>query len=183
LVDGWLFFHFFVGALIGVAAGASLPEVAKDGLIPVLAIFVGLTFSWAGNAHALLQSEEIIRFAEGNAAGISEYVHVFQLCILVVLFTAFVWLIPSLEIPYLLPGSTRATFDALSSWFLFSLLSLAVRTSWQTVLGTNLLLVTRALMIRKSRGGAASEAPPKTPTPTKPPKQKNSRSASKRSKR
>lgn len=116
-----------------------------------MAIFVGLTFSWAGNAHALLQSPEILKFAENSGDGIEGYIFSFQLSILVLLVTMAFWVMPSLEIAYpLRSGFGLNAFNFLSEWLLYSLLAMALRSSWHAVLGANLLLLVRAKLLGRA---------------------------------
>lgn len=154
LVNRWLVLHVVVGAALATLVDLRVEDVAEKALIPLLAILVGLTFSWAGNAHALLQSDEIIELANNRDGGIAEYIFTFQLCILVILVTIACWVIPSLQLPYLLKWLVpQSRFDRVAACVLYALVSLAVRTSWQAVLGANMLLLSRVRMLtdRRSR--------------------------------
>lgn len=146
VANRWLIFHFAVGAFLSWIVPLSPATIAEKVLIPLLGIFIGLTFSWAGNAHSLLQSKEVKRLSENRKGGISEYVFTFQLCILVLLLTVTCWVIPGASIEY-----PFARGFVLINWALtvglFSLLSLSLRTSWQAVLGANMLLLARVQML------------------------------------
>lgn len=150
VLNSWLFLHVIVGILCATQINVSLAEVAVKALLPLMAIFVGLTFSWAGNAHALLQSEEIVAISRNRAGGISEYIFTFQLCILIILISVGFWVLPSLNLSYHFVDSSYITFNMLSSVFLYALLSLAFRTSWQAVLGANMLLLMRVIKKREA---------------------------------
>ena len=144
LFDGWAIVHLAVGAVLVLLIHRPIGEIAEKALFPMMAIFVGLTFSWAGNAHALLQSNEVIKLGKARPGGVFEYVYTFQLCILVMLFTITIWIIPVLKLPFLIGGVIGlATFNQIATGLLFALLSLALRTSWQAVLGANMLLIIR----------------------------------------
>lgn len=150
LWDRWLTLHIGLGLTLSAVVPVSLGDLAQRALLPLMAIFIGLTFSWAGNAHSLMQSEEVARMAGRRAGGMAEYVYTFQLCILVMLSTIVFWVVPTLNLPYLIPGGFGMLwFEKISEIFLYSILSLALRTSWQAVLGANMLLLSRA-KIRKS---------------------------------
>src|SRR5690606_9992672 len=126
IVDRWLLLHLSVGGLISSFAGITLGDASQAVLLPLMAVFVGLTFSWAGNAHALLQSSEIIQLASGRSGGIAEYIFTFQLSILIVLVTLLGWIIPLLELPFLVIGDvSSATFNYVSEWLLYALMSLS----------------------------------------------------------
>lgn len=105
---------------------------------------MGLTFPWAGNAHALMQSQEIVEYAKKKAGGMPDYVFTFQLCILVNVVTICLWAIPTLEIPYPFSSTKmQGALDWTSKAMLFGLTSLAIRTGWHAVLGANMLLLMR----------------------------------------
>lgn len=142
---GWhSIIHLVVGFLAAWVVAKPLNEVAAQALLPLIAIFVGLTFSWAGNAHAILQSREVMKIAGSRPGGIAEYVFTFQLCILVVLFSVSAWILPILNTKYLLEDIIDIeTFNYCAGVALYALISLAFRTSWQAVLGANMLLLAR----------------------------------------
>jgi hypothetical protein len=144
LFDSWLIAHVVIGTALAYLVQRPIGDVAEKALIPMMAIFVGLTFSWAGNAHALLQSKEVVNLGKSRSGGIFEYVYTFQLCILVMLLTIIAWVVPLLNLPFLLNGFIALDiFNRLASVVLFTLISLAFRTSWQAVLGANMLLLIR----------------------------------------
>jgi hypothetical protein len=144
LFDSWSIAHISIGVALAYLAHRPIGDVAEKALIPMMAIFVGLTFSWAGNAHALLQSKEVVNLGKRRLGGIFEYVYTFQLCIMVMLLTIIAWVVPLLNIPFLLDGFIPLDiFNRFASALLFALISLALRTSWQAVLGANMLLLIR----------------------------------------
>lgn len=152
LVNRWLWLHLLVGVVLASAVDLSIDQVAEKALMPLLAILVGLTFSWAGNAHALLQSSEIIELAKNRAGGLAEYIFTFQLCILVILVTIGCWVLPSLKLPYFMRGViAQQRFDWVAAVGMYALLSLAVRTSWHAVLGANMLLLSKARLLSGGR--------------------------------
>lgn len=145
---GWpAFAHLLVGILAAYAVSKPLHEVAAQALFPLIGIFVGLTFSWAGNAHALLQSKEVLKIARNRSGGIAEYVYTFQLCVLVVLLVITAWMFPLLGLEYFGSAFIEVDkFNLIAGVLLYSLISLAFRTSWQAVLGANMLLLSRVGM-------------------------------------
>jgi hypothetical protein len=144
LLNVWLLLHLLIGSVAATLINTELHELAQDALLPLLAILVGLTFSWAGNAHALMQSEEIVEYAKKKAGGMPDYVFTFQLCILINVVTICLWAIPTLNIPYPLSSAeVQSVLDWASKAMLFALTSLAIRTGWHAVLGANMLLLMR----------------------------------------
>lgn len=156
VLNRWCVLHLLVGTLGALLIEQDLAGVAKVALLPLMAIFIGLTFSWAGNAHSLLQSNEVIDFARARAGGVAEYIFAFQISILVILVAVLCWVIPVLELRFLLGDYFAVSdFNFLASVLLYSLLSLSFRTSWQAVLGANMLLLVRAKRIDEKTGAAA----------------------------
>ncbi len=142
---GWFaLVHLAIGLAAACLVQENLKEVATLALFPLIGIFVGLTFSWAGNAHALMQSKELITLAKHRAGGVAEYVFTFQLCVLVVLVVITAWVLPLLKLTYLLSDlMDLQRFNFCASVLLYALISLSFRTSWQAVLGANMLLISR----------------------------------------
>lgn len=143
--DRWLLVHILIGLCGATLIGKDLPVVAGAALLPLMAIFVGLTFSWAGNAHSLLQSSEIVQFAQARSGGVAEYIFTFQLSILIILVSVVGWVMPLLGLPFVLDGFFQLSdVNFVAGWVLYSLLSLSFRSSWHAVLGANMLLLIRA---------------------------------------
>jgi len=152
IADRWLWLHGLIGFAVAELVTVRLAEVAEKALLPLMAIFVGLTFSWAGNAHALLQSKEVTAVADERKGGIFEYVYTFQLCILIILTVIVVWVVPLLGFPYLLPKRFGFTvFNFVAKCLLYGLISLAFRCSWQAVLGANMLLLIRVRLGKSAK--------------------------------
>lgn len=146
-----MFLHVLVGVLGASFINRELADVAQATLLPLMAIFVGLTFSWAGNSHSLLQSNEVIALSRTRSGGIAEYIFTFQLSILVILAAVLFWIIPSLKLRFILDGTFRVgDFNFLAAVLLYAILSLSFRTSWQAVLGANMLLLIRARLLDES---------------------------------
>src|SRR5437868_3586789 len=80
--DRWLIVHLIIGLTFAWLVPVPLVEAAKTVLLPLASVLVGLSFAWAGNAQALLQTTEIERFSEKHAAGIRNYVFTFLTAIL-----------------------------------------------------------------------------------------------------
>ena len=144
VINSWLIFHFIIGLIVNFVILLNVSDVAKSALLPMLAVFIGLTFSWAGNAHSLLQSSEIIEKANENPGGIYEYVYTFQLCILIMLITIALWTSAMLEPKALINDNYLNEFNFFATVFLYAFASLSLRTCWHAVVGTNMLLLWKA---------------------------------------
>jgi hypothetical protein len=121
---------------------ADLTTSANAVLFPLAGILVGLSFAWAGNAQALLQSTEIVALSEHHEGGFVEYVYVYQTAILVILITLVAWGIAGLGVfdNCSLNLNAPVTYLAIK-WILFSLCSLTIRECWHVVLGAQWMLL------------------------------------------
>lgn len=140
MANAWGLFHVVVGGVVAFAVEVDFQDLAKSALLPLMAILVGLTFSWAGNVNSIMQTEEVQKFLKEKGGAI-EYVYTFQLCILINIAVICAWCIPLLELPYLLPSATRSLVEGAMAAGLFAAVSLAIRTGWHAVVGSNMLLL------------------------------------------
>jgi predicted DNA repair protein MutK len=105
---------------------------------------VGITFAWASNAQALLQTGEIREIAEEYPGGINVLACIYQLAILVLLATLAVWGIAGTGVLHdgLAPLSPQwARIAGKAS--MYALLSLSIRECWSVVDSFRHLLVSR----------------------------------------
>lgn len=128
---------------------ATPADVATRILVPVISILVALTFAWAGNAQAVLRTADFRRVARQHAGGIAEYVYSFQLCILVLLTTISAWSLVALGSPIIVAAPEGYILTTL----LYAALSLSIRSSWQVVVGANLVLLTSIHIADKKTEG------------------------------
>lgn len=142
LFNRWTLVHITLGVTLAWAIDKPLSDIATGFLLPLASILVGLSFAWAGNAQALLQTDEVEKIAPHVSDGIETYLYSFQAAILVILITMTLWGLAAVGIftPIALPAEM----------FLFFLASLAVRECWHVVIATQLLILTR-YTIRKSK--------------------------------
>lgn len=144
VLDWWLVLHLLCGLGLGVAAVDCLKEISRAVLLPLAGVLVGLAFAWAGNAQALLQTEQIQEMTNFRVGGFAEYVYTYQLAILVLLVTLSFWGLCAIGIwddrwprctffwPYLAVKTIA-----------FGMLSLSIRECWHVVLGAQLMLILR----------------------------------------
>lgn len=152
-LNSWLLLHVGLGWAIATLVQVSLREAANAVLLPLAGIFVGLSFAWAGNAQALLQSKEIETFSQFHEGGFEEYAFTFQAAILTILSTLVVWGIAGLGV-----YERRCFWQCgvyvyrVAEVVLYSLASLTLRECWQVVLGSQwMLLVQRGMKQRDER--------------------------------
>ncbi|MEE9876530.1 hypothetical protein GS396_07130 [Stenotrophomonas maltophilia] len=140
VANAWGLFHLGIGGFAAFAIEVDFQDLAKSALLPLMAILVALTFSWAGNVNSIMQTEEVRKFLE-EKGGPVEYVFTFQLCILINIAVICAWCVPLLDLPYLLPEKSRAAVVGAMEAVLFAAVSLAIRTGWHAVVGSNMLLL------------------------------------------
>ena len=78
LVNTWIMIHLIVGVIVSFVVPVNLENAANTVLLPLVGILIGLSFAWAGNAQALLQSSEIDKLSEHHEGGFIEYVFTYQ---------------------------------------------------------------------------------------------------------
>jgi hypothetical protein len=138
----WLLAHVAVGVTLYFIVPLNLRAAANAVLLPLAGIFIGLSFAWAGNAQALLQTREIETLADYHPGGFEEYVYIFQTAILVILLTLAAWGLAGLGVfDQPSPVSWGYRLYPVVSILLFSLASLTLRECWQVVLMSQLLLL------------------------------------------
>lgn len=144
LLNGWFFVHLIIGIVIASLVPASLKEAANAVLLPLAGIFIGLSFAWAGNAHALIESREIEKLSEYHEGGFVEYIFVYQTAILTIMTTLVLWGFAGLNVF----DEKWPTVKSLEVYFLiktilFTFSSLTLRECWHVVLGTQLMLLVK----------------------------------------
>jgi len=141
-LDYWLLFHMVVAVFLSIYVPVNLKDAANSVLLPLVGILVGLTFAWAGNAQALLQTSEIHRLSEHHPGGYREYVYVYQTAILTVLLSAALWGLAGLGL-FDLPCKMLCTAYSYESakFMLFFVSSVSLRECWHVVMLAQLLLL------------------------------------------
>lgn len=152
-VDRWLIAHAGAGVFLALMVPSDLKSSASTVLLPLVGVLIGLSFAWAGNAQALLQTEEIEELSEHHRVGFEEFVYTYQSAILVILSSVVLWGIAGLgvldqkcfwncsDVPYFV-----------AKVLLYAFSSITLRECWQVVLGAQMMLLAR-WRIRRSRGG------------------------------
>ncbi len=138
--NGWLFLHIAIATALTIWISIPLAEAARTMMLPLAGIFIGLSFAWAGNAQALLQSDEIEKMAEQHEDGIENYIYTFQTAILVILISLIGWGLAGLEAFDFAPHSNTAVYIAFA---LYLISSIALRECWHVVLGSQLMMLAR----------------------------------------
>ncbi len=132
----WLFLHIAIATALTIWISMPLAEVARTMMLPLAGIFIGLSFAWAGNAQALLQSDEIEKMVEKHEDGIENYIYTFQTAILVILISLIGWGLAGLEAFSSVP-------HCYITFALYLISSIALRECWHVVLGSQLMILAR----------------------------------------
>lgn len=148
----WLAIHFVVGLFLALFVNIDLSKAANSVLFPLAGVFVGLSFTWGGNAMSLMRSEEIARLADNRDGGLRQYIYKFQMAILTLLSSMIFWGLAGLELfDFSTSNPASKIVHYLIATLLYALTSCAIRECWQVVLGAqNMLLLIR--VIRKELG-------------------------------
>ena len=133
-----------VGVVLALALPVDLSTAASSLLLPLAGILVGLSFAWAGNAQALLQTSEMEKLSKHRPGGFTEYVFAYQNAILAILVTLVVWGLAGLQcFDKRWPTSLHPNQYFLVKTTLFALSSLSLRECWHVVLGAQWMLIVR----------------------------------------
>ena len=152
LITGWLLVHILIGVGTAIVVPVKVCEASRAILLPLTGMFIGLSFSWIGNAQALLQQDEIERIAEHHPDGIDTYVYTFQLAVLVILTTLVFWGLAGLSVfDSRAEDGTYLYFGVESG--LYCLVSITLRECWHVVMGSQeLLRMRRTVRSIRDRG-------------------------------
>jgi hypothetical protein len=163
LADRWLALHVVVGGAVAAAVDKPLSGIALTVFLPFASVLVGLAFAWGGNAMAVLQSDELhtIGSQPGAPNGYRDWVFAYQLAILVILVVLVVWTLAALGVSDVLArifprrGLPIHTSGRVAA---FALSSIAVRESWNVVLGAQGQLIAKH-RLRIEREAARKQCP------------------------
>lgn len=143
--DKWWLLHLVLGATIAFLISKNLPDAAATILVPLAGVFIGLAFAWAGNAQALLQTDEMVLVARHKRGGLRDYVFTFQAAVFALLVTLTAWGLAGLGVfDTLLLGKHHPDAYRLVSVILFALSSFSIRECWHVVLGAQIMILLRA---------------------------------------
>lgn len=144
IVNRWIFFHLITGICLSIIIEDDLSACANAVLLPLVGILIGLSFAWAGNAQALMQTTEIGLLSQYHEGGFVEYVYLYQTAILIILFTLVFWGFAGLNIfDKWWPTSMAPRSYFAVRVFLLTLASLTLRACWQVVVGAQWMLLTQ----------------------------------------
>jgi len=146
----WLVVHVAIGASLGLSVPQPLHDIANTVLLPLGGLLIGLTFAWAGNALAILQTSEVRKIGQQDT--FRTWVFTYQTAVLAVLTILILWGLVGMKAHQVLadliccgPWCRLAARTAL-----FALSSLALRECWQVVSGSQSMLLMRDLYMRAS---------------------------------
>jgi len=159
-VNWWVLIHLGVGVVLAWAVRVDVHSAAQTVLLPLAGVLVGLSFAWAGNAQAMLQSKEIEKLSEHHKGGFVEYVFVYQSAILAILGTMVLWGLTGLhvfDIPLPHPLNTWGSY--LLKTCLYTCSSITVRECWHVVMGAQWLLLAQREVKRHTEDTSPEEEP------------------------
>lgn len=142
LFDRWIFLHLIIAVALMALIETSIKNAASTVLLPLASIFIGLSFAWAGNAQALMQTDEITELSDYLQGGLPIYAYKFQTAILVILITLSAWGLGGLgvfENTIFLNTKIQNSIEIT----LYFLASFTLRECWHVVLGSQVMLIMR----------------------------------------
>lgn len=156
VVDPYLALHGVIGIGVALLAIPGLAAAASIVTFPLAGVVIGLAFAWGANAVAVMQTPEIQKLGERVPGGVEEYLRLFQLSVLIVLGVVVCWGLCGLSVPQkavsLIMGEhVPMALRIGGRVVMYALLSLAIRTAWEVVVGTQELLKA-AMTIRAEHG-------------------------------
>ena len=145
IINGWGCLHLFIGAILAYVVPKTLDVAAATVLLPLAGVFVGLSFAWAGNAQALLQTDEISLISKSAPGGLRDYVFSYQLAILALLITLAIWGIAGLGLfeKYALLRHHPDLYR-ICALCLYAVSSFSLRECWHVVMFAQAMLLARA---------------------------------------
>lgn len=153
----WLIIHLATGFLLSELVDSPMKEVARVVLLPLIAVIIGLTFAWAGNAQGFFQSKEIIEISKNKAGGYIDYIFVYQLSIFIVLLCSIMWSLLALDYkeinlfgqlfhPKYLPFQLRQLVKV----FIYTITGITLREAWSVIQGVHYFLIARNIMFEEN---------------------------------
>lgn len=142
LCNTWLILHGAVGTALALIVPMTITQASSAVLLPLAGVLIGLSFAWAGNAIALIQSPEIRQLAVRVRGGVETYVFTFQLAILSIIVTMCLWGLAGLGVfdRECLLSCPKWLYSAVAAT-LYTLASVTIRECWHVVLGVQMLLL------------------------------------------
>ena len=146
----WFLLHLLFAVFLASVVCGTLEESAKTVLLPLVGILIGLSFAWAGNIQALMQSVEIDELSKRHKGGFADYVYSYQTAIFIILLTLALWAAAGLGVF----DKFWPTAMMLYPYFcikiaLFFLSSLTLYECWHVVLGVSSMLLAQKIVKKK----------------------------------
>jgi hypothetical protein len=163
IANKWIMKHLLVGAILLRIVPVTIKEAATTVLFPLSGVFIGISFAWVGNAHNLLQSEEIRRLTGNHKGGQRHYIFVYQTSVLVIISTLIAWGLSGLgAIDHIFPVTRYPYCYVIVTWLLYSMLSLTISECWSIVFSTQLMLLyqTKIRHLQETRDTELERAAP-----------------------
>ncbi|MDP9178655.1 MAG: hypothetical protein M3O61_13315 [Gemmatimonadota bacterium] len=140
IFDWWLLFHMAAAATLTYFVEIDIKDAASTTLLPLASIFIGLSFAWAGNAQALMQTDEIESLAKRLPGGLATYAYKFQFAILIILITLCGWGLAGIGVFSKI--NNPCIQIAIEATLYFSA-SITIRECWHVILGSQAMLLMR----------------------------------------
>lgn len=138
IINRYLLVHIAIALLASYLIKNDPFSFATKALFPAASILIGMSLAWTTRASTILQSKDLRDALFRNDRNAGDYIYGFQLAILVII-------VMVVFVAIMAGGGTRLSIfgnridEFLSGFWLYLLLSLALRECWGVVNFTNML--------------------------------------------
>lgn len=139
-ISGWQMFHFG----IGFVSATFLPfkAVGDRVWVPLTGVLLTIGITWISTVHSLVEDSSIAKVVDDQEENFVDRVYSIQLTMLVSLVTLILWILALAVVDTGNPiHSVPVKF--ICKGFLFSMLSLEIRETWQIVYTSNAMLIVK----------------------------------------
>lgn len=136
----WSIMDIAIAFLLNYVIYKPFSEMANNVLFPLSGVFIGVSASWVGGAHSVLDSDEIRHLGEFHKGGYAEYPYMMQIAVLTLLTTLVLWGVAGIGLIDLINIPSLHLLFGVS---LYASVSCSVRTCWKIINYSHNLLIAK----------------------------------------
>lgn len=138
LLNYWIFFHALIGIILTCFMTLDPFSFASKALFPAASILIGMAIAWTSRAATVLQDSNFREKVINKNLPLEDYLYSYQLSLLVIIITViYVSIMAGGGFNFFIYSSSIS--QNLSSFWLYFLLSSAIRECWGVINFSNLL--------------------------------------------
>lgn len=138
LANWWLTLDLVIALALTFGLQANGFQFAEKALFPAASILAGMAFAWTSRASAILNNKEFRSKIIGEDNPLADYVYGFQLSIMI-LFCCVIYIAIMAVGGFKIVIASVYWSQTASSFFMFVLISMTIRSCWGVINFTNLL--------------------------------------------